>query len=334
MEALQGGYNQQPLGESEVFLDFQSKLSRAATVNRSVLLVGERGSGKEIAARRLHFLSPRWQQNLVTVNCAALPPSLIETELFGYEQGAFTGAQKTRKGRFEEAEGGTLFLDEIGLIPLEVQEKILRVVEYGTYERVGSSITHESNVRIIGATNADLPTLCKEGKFKEDLLDRLSFEVLFLPPLRERGEDIVLLASYFASKMALECGRKEMPTFSEEVVSQLLGYQWPGNVRELKNVIERAVYRSDHSVLEFLEFDPFKNPFNPIQEEVACTVVKKEKLDLGSFDQARVELELSYLKQALQESGGNQKEAAKMLSLTYDQLRGLYRKYQDKLQEE
>ncbi|NCC91161.1 MAG: AAA family ATPase, partial [Spirochaetia bacterium] len=237
MEALQGGYNQQPLGESEVFLEFQSKLSRAATVNRSVLLVGERGSGKEIAARRLHFLSPRWQQNLVTVNCAALPPSLIETELFGYEQGAFTGAQKTRKGRFEEAEGGTLFLDEIGLIPLEVQEKILRVVEYGTYERVGSSVTHESNVRIIGATNADLPTLCKEGKFKEDLLDRLSFEVLFLPPLRERGEDIILLATYFASKMALECGRKEMPTFSEEVLSVMLTYPWPGNVRELKNVV-------------------------------------------------------------------------------------------------
>ncbi|MGH0052023.1 MAG: sigma 54-interacting transcriptional regulator [Sphaerochaetaceae bacterium] len=332
MDSLQGGYNQQPLGESEVFLDFQSKLSRAATVNRSVLLVGERGSGKEIAARRLHFLSPRWQQSLVTVNCAALPPSLIETELFGYEQGAFTGAQKTRKGRFEEAEGGTLFLDEIGLIPLEVQEKILRVVEYGTYERVGSSVTHEVNVKIIGATNADLPSLCEEGKFKEDLLDRLSFEVLFLPPLRERGEDIILLASYFASKMALECGREEMPSFSEEIRDSLLSYPWPGNVRELKNVVERAVYRSDTPEIDQLDFNPFKNPFVTSSQETRIGVRQEAKpLDLLQFDQARVALDVSYLREALKQAGGNQKEAAKLLNLTYDQLRGLYRKYQDQL---
>ena len=172
------------IGESDVFLDFQDRLSRVAKVDRSVLIIGERGSGKELAVQRIHYLSGRWQKNLVAVNCAALPSSLIESELFGYEQGAFTGATKTRKGRFEEAEGGTLFLDEIGLIPLEVQEKILRVVEYGTYERVGSSVTHECDVRIVGATNADLVELCREGKFKEDLLDRLSFEVLFLPPLQ------------------------------------------------------------------------------------------------------------------------------------------------------
>lgn len=334
MESPQGGgYNQQPLGESEVFLDFQSKLSRAATVNRSILLVGERGSGKEIAARRLHFLSPRWQQSLITVNCAALPPSLIETELFGYEQGAFTGAQKTRKGRFEEAEGGTLFLDEIGLIPLEVQEKILRVVEYGTYERVGSSVTHEVNVKIIGATNADLPTLCQEGKFKEDLLDRLSFEVLFLPPLRERGEDILLLASYFASKMALECGREEMPFFCEEVEASLRSYPWPGNVRELKNVVERAVYRSDTPEIERLDFNPFDNPFSPpeMQREEKTTTKEQKHLDLSQFGQARVDLDVSYLAEALKQAGGNQREAAKLLNLTYDQLRGLYRKYQDLL---
>ncbi|MFA5571156.1 MAG: sigma 54-interacting transcriptional regulator, partial [Sphaerochaetaceae bacterium] len=158
MAHQQKGTSQTPLGESEIFLNFQQDLSRAATVDRSVLIVGERGSGKELAALRLHYLSQRWQQRLVTVNCAALPQSLIETELFGYEAGAFTGATKTRKGRFEEAEGGTLFLDEIGLIPLEVQEKILRVVEYGTFERVGSSTTHEVDVRIVGATNTDLTT--------------------------------------------------------------------------------------------------------------------------------------------------------------------------------
>ncbi|MDT4762619.1 sigma 54-interacting transcriptional regulator [Sphaerochaeta sp. PS] len=327
METNQVAYSQQLLGESEAFLDFQSCLSRAATVNRSVLLVGERGSGKEGAARRLHFLSPRWQHALVTVNCAALPPSLIETELFGYEQGAFTGAQKTRKGRFEEAEGGTLFLDEIGLIPLEVQEKILRVVEYGTFERVGSSVTHEVDVRIIGATNADLPQLCKEGKFKEDLLDRLSFEVLFLPPLRERGEDILLLATYFGSKMALECGKSEMPQFSKKVMAQLEAYSWPGNVRELKNVVERAVYRSDTMRIEEVQFDPFANPYaeQPMKKPIG------EILDLSRYEEARQELELSYMKAALQQSEGNQRSAAKALNLSYDQFRGLFRKYKDRI---
>ena len=230
------------IGESDVFLDFQDRLSRVAGVDRSVLIIGERGSGKELAVQRIHYLSPRWQKSLVAVNCAALPSSLIESELFGYEQGAFTGAVKTRKGRFEEAEGGTLFLDEIGLIPLEVQEKILRVVEYGTYERVGSSVTHECDVRIVGATNADLPELCRH---------------------RERGDDIILLASHFASRMAVECHWKDIPTFSEEVVDQLMGYPWPGNVRELKNVVERAVYRSDGPVITQVEFDPFRNPYRP-----------------------------------------------------------------------
>lgn len=320
---------QTPLGESEVFLDFQGRLSQAAKVNRSVLLIGERGTGKEVAARRLHFLSPRWQKNLVTVNCAALPPSLIETELFGYEPGAFTGAQKTRKGRFEEADGGTLFLDEIGLIPLEVQEKILRVVEYGTFERVGSSQTHTVDVRLIGATNADLPALCKEGKFKEDLLDRLSFEVLFLPPLRERGDDILLLANYFASKMAMECGQDDTPTFSEEVKRELLSYDWPGNVRELKNVVERAVYKQEENRVEHLEFDPFHNPYG--KKTCVAGEPVEQPLDIGGYEQAKRNLDIQYIREALHHSGDNQKEAATLLGLTYDQFRGLYRKYKEAL---
>lgn len=334
MSEERSAYSQTPLGESEVFLNFQQALSRAATVNRSVLVVGERGSGKEIAAARLHYLSSRWQQNLVTVNCAALPPSLIETELFGYEAGAFTGATKTRKGRFEEAEGGTLFLDEIGLIPLEVQEKILRVVEYGTFERVGSSKTHESDVRIVGATNADLPSLCAEGKFKEDLLDRLSFEVLFLPPLRERGEDIILLAEYFAAKMALECGRKDMPLLSEHVRSQLLSYPWPGNVRELKNVIERAVYRSAGRDIDAIQFNPFENPFKPINsvEQPAAVVPVVPTFPLASYEEAKRELDITYIRRALATAQDNQKEAAKAMGLTYDQFRGLYRKYKEVLE--
>jgi psp operon transcriptional activator len=335
---------QAPLGESEAFLNFQQALSKAATVDRSVLVVGERGSGKEIAATRLHYLSKRWQHNLVTVNCAALPPSLIETELFGYEAGAFTGAVKTRKGRFEEAEEGTLFLDEIGLIPLEVQEKILRVVEYGTFERVGSSKTHEVNVRIVGATNADLPKLCAEGKFKEDLLDRLSFEVLFLPPLRERGDDILLLANFFAAKMAMECSLSDLPVLSETVKQRLMSYDWPGNVRELKNVIERAVYRSCSPLIESIVLDPFDNPYDlekrrekpvvvvPQENTVPAPSRGWESAPLERFESVREEVDIAFISRALAEHAQNQKEAAQALGLSYDQFRGLFRKYRERLQ--
>lgn len=341
-------YKDSYIGESEVFLDFQQRIADAAAVDRSVLVIGERGSGKEMAASRLHYLSKRWQKNLVTVNCAALAPTLIESELFGYEQGAFTGANKTRKGRFEEAQGGTLFLDEIGNIPIQVQEKILRVVEYGTYERVGSSVTHEADVRIIGATNADLKQMCVEGKFKEDLLDRLSFEVIFIPPLRERGDDILLLANYFAQRMAMECNQ-DIPVFTGEVQQMLRTYSWPGNVRELKNTIERAVYRSKGDIISSIVIDPFRNPFTvggndvPKALEVEKTKVidnsqaiseqagKKEfsfdSLPLDSLDKTKDALEASFVQRALQQAQGNQREAAKLMKITYDQFRGLYRKH-------
>ncbi|MBR5098694.1 MAG: phage shock protein operon transcriptional activator [Spirochaetales bacterium] len=343
-------YNDSYIGESEVFLDFQQRIADAAAVDRSVLVIGERGSGKEMAASRLHYLSKRWQKNLVTVNCAALAPTLIESELFGYEQGAFTGANKTRKGRFEEAQGGTLFLDEIGNIPMQVQEKILRVVEYGTYERVGSSITHEADVRIIGATNADLKQMCKEGKFKEDLLDRLSFEVIFIPPLRERGDDILLLANYFAQRMAMECGQ-DIPVFTEDVQQMLKTYSWPGNVRELKNTIERAVYRSKGDIISSIVLDPFRNPYSYETNDVpggisnAGKVLEVEKTDmsesdqagkkefsfdslpLDSLDQTKDALEASFVQRALKQAQGNQREAAKLMKITYDQFRGLYRKH-------
>ena len=324
------------IGESVEYLDFLSRLSRVAKIDRPVLIIGERGTGKEISARRIHYLSERWKGPLVAVNCASLPSSLIETELFGYEKGAFTGANQTRKGRFEEAEGGTLFLDEIGLIPMEVQEKILRVVEYGTYERVGSSVTPEVDVRIVGATNADLSELCRKGVFKEDLLDRLSFEVLFLPPLRKREGDVMLLASFFASKMAFECGWTETPTFTDDVVRELESYSWPGNVRELKNVIERAVYRSDSSVISKVDFNPFKNPYKDdiVEKERGDdrkSGLREFEYDLKDFAKAHEDLDISYLSRALDSSGGNQRLAAQSLDLTYDQFRGLYRKYKDRL---
>ncbi len=248
------------LGASEAFLAFQEEVSRVAAVDRPVLLVGERGTGKELAARRLHYLSPRWEGPLVTLNCASLAPTLIEAELFGHEPGAFTGAAGRRAGRFEEADGGTLFLDELGNLPRQVQEKILRVVEYGVFERVGASRPVRVDVRIVGATHADLPRLAEAGRFMRDLLDRLSFEVLFLPPLRARLEDVELLANHFAARMAHELGRSDPPTFTPEALDALLAHPWPGNVRELKNVVERAVCRADADSIDTIVFDPFARP--------------------------------------------------------------------------
>ncbi len=328
------------IGQSEAFIAFQEQVSRAARVDRPVLVVGERGTGKELAARRLHYLSERWEQPLVTLNCAALAPTLIEAELFGHEAGAFTGATRRRAGRFETADGGTIFLDEIANVPVEAQEKILRVVEYGVFERVGSAQTIGVDVRIIGATNAELPSLARDGSFKQDLLDRLSFEVLFVPPLREREEDILLLAAHFAGRMALEMGRDEVPEFSPSARQALLAYEWPGNVRQLKNVVERAVYRADSDLIEAIEFDPFRCPYAPPPHEPEppeSDVPDPEETPAGHIsletplEEALRRLEVEMLRRALREARHNQKEAAGLLGLTYDQFRGRYRKYRDEL---
>ncbi len=325
------------LGVSEAFLDFQERLSRVAAVDRPVLLVGERGTGKELAAKRLHYLSGRWDGPLVALNCAALAPTLIESELFGYEAGAFTGAVGRRNGRFEAAERGTLFLDELGNIPLFVQEKILRVVEYGVFERVGGSEAVSVDVRIIGATNTDLLELAAQGRFMRDLLDRLSFEVLFLPPLRERQEDILLLANHFAARMAMELGREETPEFSAAVAAQLIEYAWPGNIRELKNVVERAVYRAGGTVVDAVCFEPFLSPFANTRHAPAVLaepVADKETMeDYGEadFKQAVAEFEIRLLRQGLKRCRYNQHNTAAYLGLTYHQFRGLFRKYEDSL---
>jgi len=322
------------LGQSEKFLDFQERLSRVAPVNRPVLLIGERGTGKELAAGRLHYLSNRWHRPFLTLNCSALSPSLIESELFGYEKGAFTGASQRRIGRFEAADGGTLFLDEIGNIPLEVQEKILRVVEYYAFERVGSPDSIDIDVRIIAATNADLKALAASNRFKLDLLDRLSFEVLIVPPLRERSEDILLLANYFAGRMAVELGWEEIPEFSPEAVKALEHYNWPGNIRELKNVVERAVYRSDSLKIGDIIFDPFRSPYQSQEPELPTDSPGTKGLSTDQIDpidksmkKAVWDLKIQMLESALAKSKFNQKKAAKILGLTYHQFRGLYRQY-------
>jgi psp operon transcriptional activator len=321
------------LGESKSFLGFREQLSKVAPIDRPVLLIGERGTGKELAASRLHFLSKRWQGPLVALNCSALNPSLIESELFGYEKGAFTGAEERRRGRFESADGGTLFLDEIGNIPMEVQEKILRVVEYGSFERVGSPEPVEVDVRTVAATHADLEALVEQGRFKRDLLDRLSFEVLYLPPLRDRREDIALLANHFAVRMAHELDREEVPQFSEEALRALQDYPWPGNVRELKNVVERAVYRSDSSLITEIRFNPFQREgtaFGVVPRGAkpeARTEPKSHEVQKPLLKQAVENLEVRLLQEALEESRYSQRKAAAMLGLTYHQFRGMLRKY-------
>jgi psp operon transcriptional activator len=325
---------QEALGQSEIFLEFQDRLSRVAPVDRPVLLLGERGTGKELAAQRLHFLSRRWEGPLVTLNCATLSPTLIESELFGHERGAFTGAEGRRAGRFEAASGGTLFLDEIGTIPMQAQEKILRVVEYHFFERVGSSEQIEVDVRIICATNADLLALAAEGEFKQDLLDRLSFEVLFLPPLRSRGEDIMLLAGHFGSRMLYELDIEEDLSFSREAIRSLENHAWSGNVRELKNVIERAVYRAGSGRIETIDFNPFVSPFGDLllREEPISSPEEKHAVNISTgFKELVGAYEQELIKQALEDGRYNQKKSAELLALTYDQFRGLLRKYREEL---
>jgi psp operon transcriptional activator len=319
------------LGESPAFLKILEEVSLVAPLDKPVLIVGERGTGKELIASRLHFLSNRWEGEYVKLNCAAISDTLLETELFGHEAGAFTGATKTHKGRFERAHGGTLFLDELATTSTLVQEKLLRVIEYGEYERVGGNRTLTCDVRLIAATNEDLPRLAAEGRFRSDLLDRLAFDVLTLPPLRHRESDIMLLAEHLAISMAKELEREFFPGFSESARAQLTGYPWPGNVRELKNVVERAVYRHDSDdPVDTIVFDPFDSPHRPgpaaVAEQQPTDKTPTElPLDLKAAVQA---FEIELIEQAMQDAKHNQRKAAELLQLTYHQLRGYLKKYQ------
>jgi psp operon transcriptional activator len=331
------------LGESGPILDVKNRISLVAKVNRPVLLLGERGTGKELAAARLHYLSPRWREPYITLNCAALSQTLLDSELFGYETGAFTGAGKRRAGRFQAADGGTLFLDEISHLTLEAQAKILRVVEYGVFQLVGSPEEHKVNVRIVAATNANLPSMCLKGTFLPDLWDRLAFEVITLPPLRERPGDIPLLAHVFAAQMAQELQKDSHPLFSPQSLEALEAYDWPGNVRELKNIVERAVYRAEEHVIEdnILDIDSkFKNSTQPNISEFYDKPAPIENIALnfsqnslslplkpGEFD-GRLATEIHRLLQiSLNEAHENQKKAAELLGISYHRFRSLNRKY-------
>jgi psp operon transcriptional activator len=317
------------IGHSPALAAALDQVSHLARINRPVLLMGERGTGKELAAQRLHYLSTRWEAPLVKVNCAALSDNLLESELFGHEPGAFTGATRVRKGRFERADGGTLFLDEIATMSMRLQEKLLRLVEYGEFERLGGQETLQVDVRVIGASNVDLQTEVTQSRFRADLLDRLSFDVVHLPPLRHRVEDIAELASHFAVQMCTELGWELFAGFSDNALEQLEQHDWPGNVRELKNTVERSLFRWDKpgSAVDLIVIDPFESPF--AEKEVATVVADtgEETEPAPDFQSRTRDFEIDLLRSALRDNGHNQRRTADALGLTYDQLRGMVRKY-------
>lgn len=330
---------QQFIGQSGAFLDAVERASRAAPMRRPVLVIGERGTGKELIAERLHRLSNRWEEPLVTMNCAALPETLIEAELFGHEAGAFTGATRARAGRFEEADRGTLFLDEVGTLSMAAQERLLRAVEYGEITRIGSSRPLRVDTRIVAATNENLPALAEEGRFRADLLDRLCFEVITLPPLRVREGDIDVLADYFGRRMAAELGWEAWPGFAAHVRQQLDSHPWPGNVRELRNVVERAVYRWDNwgEPIAHVQFDPFDSPWKPaattrqgVRSGEGLSPPRPAPGDYETVADLRAAVdahERAILEHHLGRNRWNQRQTAKALGLTYDQLRHCIRKH-------
>jgi len=324
------------IGNSAALASALEHVSRLAPVNRPVLIMGERGTGKELAADRLHFLSSRWDAPLLKTNCAAIAEQLLESELFGYEPGAFTGATGTHRGRFERADGGTLFLDELGTMSVRLQEKLLRLVEHGEFERLGGQQTLQVDVRVVAATNADLQAMAAEGSFRADLLDRLSFDVVHLPPLRHRSEDIAELAEHFAVQMCAELGWEYFAGFTEEAMATLEAHDWPGNVRELKNTVERSLHRwgDSQSAVGDIVIDPFINPWTSSTEALQATPTQPIDAAKASgvappedFHAHMQAMEKALLQRALAANGNNQRRSAEALGLSYNQMRGMVRKH-------
>jgi two-component system NtrC family response regulator len=304
------------IGDSAAIQKIVHQAAKAASSKASVLILGESGTGKEVLARGIHLASPRRSKPFLTVNCAALPETLIESELFGHEKGAFTGAAAKKKGRFELAHQGTLFLDEVGEIPLQVQVKLLNVLQSGKFERVGGTETIATDVRIIAATNRDLKAQAGNGTFREDLFFRLNVVAFTLPPLRDRREDITLLISYFLQKQADILGTSPL-VVSDRAMQQLLRYSFPGNIRELENLIERAVVFSDGKTLT--------------EDDLPESLSKKTDSLTSPSEQgleAQVAaLEISMIRDALQRNAGNQSAAARELCITERNIRYKIKKY-------
>ncbi|WP_457621172.1 sigma-54-dependent transcriptional regulator [Persephonella sp.] len=304
----------QIIGESEPIKKLKKQIEKVAKTNAWVMIFGENGTGKELVARSIHYLSERADKPFVDINCAAIPDDLLESELFGYEKGAFSGAVSKKLGKLEIADGGTLFLDEVADMSLSSQAKLLRVLEEKEFSRLGSNQKIKVDIRVISATNKNLDREIQEGRFRQDLAFRLAVVPLYVPPLRERGNDILLLAEYFLERSCKE-NKMEKPVLSEEAKEALLKYSWPGNVRELKNLMERlCIFATDGRIsVEDLPSYIVKN--RPVRS--------KTEIGIKPLKQAREEAEKEVIKQALKQYGRNLKEIAKILEVD---LSSLYRK--------
>ncbi len=303
------------IGSSGPVRQMYEQMAQVAATNTTVLIRGESGTGKEMVAHGIHYNSPRANKPFVKVSCAALPDSLIESELFGYERGAFTGAEQRKKGRFELAEGGTLFLDEIGDINLATQVKLLRVLQEREFERLGSTETIKVNVRMLTATNKDLERAIAAGTFREDLYFRLNVFTIFVPPLRERKADLLLLVDHFLEKFSRE-HRKSIKRISTPAIDMLMSYHWPGNVRELENTLERAVLMCDGQVVHGHHLPP------SLQTAEASGTVTRV-----SLSDAVAGFEKDLIQDALKTTRGNRAKAARLLDTTERVLNYKVRKY-------
>ncbi|RJP75909.1 MAG: sigma-54-dependent Fis family transcriptional regulator [Desulfobacteraceae bacterium] len=298
------------IGECPVILNILNIVDKVANEDATILITGESGTGKELIARKVHQKSGRKSEPLVSVNCGAIPFELLESELFGHEKGAFTGAHRERIGRFELADNGTIFLDEIGDVNPEIQVKLLRVLQEHSFERIGSTKTISVNIRIIAATNKNLDNSISDGKFREDLFYRLSVIPITLPPLRDRKSDIPLLVNHFLKKLQTVRKQKEK-TFSTEAMDVLMHYHWPGNIRELENLIERLSVLVDHHVFEVSDLpetlfqnkqEGFPQPVTPVQQ------------DMG-FNDAVEQYQQHLILQALKNTAGVKSKAAELLKM-------------------
>jgi DNA-binding NtrC family response regulator len=298
------------IGASPSMRDIFQTVARVAPTRSTVLLEGESGVGKDLIARAIHYHSPRRDKPFVKIDCTAIPENLIESELFGYEKGAFTGAGASKPGKFEQADGGTAFLDEIGDVPPPVQVKLLRILQDRELERLGSNRTRQVDVRVVAATNADLRAALSEGRFREDLFYRLNVMPIRIPPLRERAEDIPALAARFVRKFAQELG-SAVDSISDDAMAVLVAYHWPGNVRQLENVVERSILLCQGTRLEKgdIKLD------QPVAMRASAGVpFLPEGMTLDEYEQ-------SILREALRRAGGNKSQAARMLGLTRNALR-------------
>ena len=345
----------QPIGQSQAYLAILDRVSDSAVLERPVLLVGERGTGKELIAKRLHFLSPRWEKVFITVNCAAFTDERLDEELFGE---SFLDGREDTNGKFYHADEGTIFLDNIDAVSPRLQEKLMGAIEYGRYEASGEHAEQEVDVRVISASAVDLPAAVARGAFRVDLLDRLAFEVLTLPPLRARRDDIMPLSEHFGRKIAAELGADTFPGFTAEASEALLARRWTGNVRELKAVIERntaQAWLADETLSDpigggpagALQFDPFEDPFRLkgdtrpsytsepaaraltplIPRQFEAPETQPPDLQAAGFEDRVMAFERKLIDEALRVCENHQGKAAERLKLTYHQFRGLMRKH-------